>query len=236
MSSTIDIASTVYVPPDGLEGSDVEADVARRLTSDARIERVLIPASIVHDRVDALAAKIAVDCADRNRLAIVVVLGGGFAFAKDLGERLFVHGGPELSYYFLKVSTYGTDIKGEDETERPVVFELEPRGIDGCDVLVVEDLVDQAFTLTSVRRRLLDMGARSVRLCVLLGKQLASPTARVRELRESLLLDYVGFRVPDVWVAGYGTDAGGDFRNLPCIVEVDRGYYERPMSDGRPAP
>ena len=48
--------------------------------------------------------------------------------------------------------------------------------------------------------------------------------------KNALPLDYIGFNVPDRWVAGYGIDAGEDFRHLPYIVAVKEDYYRRDPS------
>ena len=47
----------------------------------------------------------------------------------------------------------------------------------------------------------------------------------MKRVRKELEFDYVGFEIPDRWVAGYGIDAGGDFRDLPFIVTVNEKYY-----------
>ena len=52
-----------------------------------------------------------------------------------------------------------------------------------------------------------------VRIAVLLDK----PVRREVDLRP----EYVGFRVPDRWVVGYGLDDGGMYRNLPYISYVE---------------
>mgnify|MGYP000539453208 CR=1 FL=1 len=63
-----------------------------------------------------------------------------------------------------------------------------------------------------------EAGAKDLKTCVLVAKRLENPTEQVRNLRENLKLDWVGFTIPDRWIAGYGIDAGEDFRFLPFIV------------------
>ena len=48
----------------------------------------------------------------------------------------------------------------------------------------------------------------------------------IKCLKEQLHPDYVGFRIPDAWVAGYGIAAGEDFRSLPAIIHVDETFYQ----------
>ena len=45
-------------------------------------------------------------------------------------------------------------------------------------------------------------------------------------LRATVVPDFVGFDIPDRWVAGYGLDAAGQFRDLPCVVAVREEYFQ----------
>jgi hypoxanthine phosphoribosyltransferase len=63
---------------------------------------------------------------------------------------------------------------------------------------------------------------------VLLDKQLETPSDQVLRLRADLALDYVGFRVPDRWLAGYGLDAAGEYRDLPCIAVLREEFFTNP--------
>ncbi|MDH5467993.1 MAG: hypothetical protein OEY25_11295, partial [Candidatus Aminicenantes bacterium] len=65
----------------------------------------------------------------------------------------------------------------------------------------------------------------SLKVCVLFNKVLKNPTKEVRKIKEKLAIDYLGFEIPDRWIAGYGIDAGGDFRHLPYIITVREDYY-----------
>jgi len=228
MPAPPDPAGVVLVPPGGLPAQPDEQALHARLLGDPRIAAILIPRSHLQRRVQALAGRIARECAGTPELTLVIVLKGAVCFATDLGEALCCAGGPALRYEFLRASTYGSAIKGAGEEQRVVRIDLAPTGLEGRDVLLVEDLVDQAFTLSRVQRHLREEArVRSLRTCVLAEKELAAPAPAVARLRAALALDYVGFRVPDRWIAGYGIDAGEDFRNLPCIVTVNEEHYRR---------
>jgi hypoxanthine phosphoribosyltransferase len=219
-------ATAVIVPPEGLPAEAAEQALHARLLRDPRLERVLVPRSHLLPRVEALAEAIARDCATLAELTLVVVLKGAVTFAADLGRALCVAGAPPLRTEFVRASTYGLGIKGAAEAERAVRIDLAPERVEGRDVLLVEDLVDQAFTLTHLQGYLRGTrGVRSLRTCVLAEKQLERPTPAVRRLRAALRPDYVGFQLPDRWIAGYGIDAGEHFRNLPCIVTVHEEHF-----------
>jgi hypoxanthine phosphoribosyltransferase len=197
-----------------------------RLAGDHRFDRLLIPASILQRRIAALAAELRRAVPDAPVFDFVVLLKGALAFAKDLGEQLFELDGTGVRYHLFQASTYGDEIKRAGESEREVAIELGPKDISGRDIFLVDDLVDQGFTLAAIRRYLLkEAGVKSLRTCVLLEKRLQEPSEAVQRIRRELPLDHVGFRVPDRWVAGYGIDAAEDFRNLPFIIIVNEQHY-----------
>jgi len=200
------------------------------IPDDPRIERVLFTEEAIRRRVAELAAEIARDYNARDdregsRLHIVGILNGAFVFTADLARELRRIGGPPATYEFLKAELYGDSLRNGVDSPK-VRITLAPGDVRGKDILLVEDMLDQGYTLSKV----LDMfrgelGARSVKLCVLLQKQIDRPSPLVRQLREAIRPDYVGFVVPDRWVAGYGLDAGGCFRDLPAIVIVREEYF-----------
>ena len=219
MNGQIDYESVVTVPENGIAGN------AHDLGADERVSTILIPEECLRARVRALAAQICRDYAAAQELHVVVVLDGAFVFAADLGREICKLGGPDIKYDFLKAITYGSGLKGPRETERQVSITFRPTHLEGADILLVDDVVDQAFTLSKARHLLEVDRTASIRTCALLYKLLQQPSPRVKGLKERLTLDYVGFNVPDRWVAGYGIDAGEDFRHLPFIVAVNEGYY-----------
>ena len=74
---------------------------------------------------------------------------------------------------------------------------------------MIEDIVDTGMTLNYVLNHLKAKGPSSLAVCTLLDK----PVRRLADIR----LDYVGFKVPDKFVVGYGLDYGEKYRNLPFI-------------------
>lgn len=213
---------TVIVPEEGLaagQHDDLPAGIADR------VDRILIPEQVLQQRVTGLAKQINAACAESSELILLVVLKGAFVFAADLGRELSRIGGLEFRYEFIRTSTYANTIKQPDEKVREVSMARLPADLAGKDVLLVEDLIDQGFTLSALHQRVVAAGVRSVRICALLSKRLQRPSPAVARNRSGLTLDFVGFDVPDRWVAGYGTDASEDFRMLPYIVTVREQLY-----------
>jgi len=137
---------------------------------------------------------------------LVGVLEGAFLFMADLIRAMPI----ELSTDFVRVESYGG---GTTSSGRARVTADLAASIEGRDVLVVEDIVDTGHTVDTLGRMLRTRGPKSVRFCALCDK-------RVRR-EVDVRVDWIGFRIPSVFVVGYGLDYGGRFRNLPSVVVLD---------------
>ena len=186
------------------------------------VRRVLIPESALQERITLLAENLAARYPRDTELVIIPVLTGAFMFAADLGRALAATSTLNVYYELTKTSTYGIATSANHSGERRVNIDLKPSDVAGRSVLLVDDILDHGFTLTALRDRLAEWAVHSVQVCVLLDKQLAAPDPIILEQRAKAAPDLVGFQIPDVWVAGYGLDAAGALRHLPCIVAVDR--------------
>lgn len=114
-----------------------------------------------------------------------------------------------VSLDFMSVSSYGSDTKSSGVVK--IVKDLD-ESLKDKDVIVVEDIVDSGRTLSYLLEMLKDRKPASLRLCTLLDK----PDRRVVDVN----VDYTGFKIPDVFVVGYGLDYDQMYRNLPFIGEV----------------
>ncbi len=93
--------------------------------------------------------------------------------------------------------------------------------MEGEDLLIVEDIVDSGVTLNYLIHLLEQRKPRSIRIAALLDK----PDRRQRPVKVS----YVGFRIPDEFVVGYGLDYAERYRNL-------RGHLHFGQRRSRPQP
>ena len=186
----------------------------------ARAQRVLIPESALHQRIRDLARVLAEGYPPDAEVVITPVLTGAFMFAADLGRALAAVSTLDVHFELTKASTYGADM--DAGTQRRVNIDLQPAEVAGRSVLLVDDILDHGFTLTALRDRLAEWGVEDVQVCVLLDKQLVDAAPLILAQRAKAAPDLVGFEIPDVWVAGYGLDAAGALRHLPCIVAVDK--------------
>ncbi len=162
----------------------------------------LFTAEQIHTRVGELGAQITNDYAGRNPL-LVGVLKGACIFASDLMRAIDLPIGLE----FIAISSYGTSTRTSGEVR--LVKDLDV-GVEGRDILVVEDIIDTGLTLSYLLATLHQRGAASVRLAALLDKY----ERREREVQ----IDYLGFQIPDAFVVGYGLDFAERYRNLPFIA------------------
>ncbi|HMB19913.1 MAG TPA: phosphoribosyltransferase family protein [Spirochaetota bacterium] len=220
----------ITVPVSGIrDHSDTEEDLSAELEfikDDPRTRSMLITRTCIQKRIDAMARHIAGDYRDAGRIDMLVVLTGAFMFAADLCRDIYHHRRIDTPVHMIKTSVYDQTIKDTREKYRAVQLELAPKQIEGRHILLIEDIADQGFTLTWLKDYLLnERNVASIKICSLIYKELDHPTDEVRKLRDNLDMDYIGFIVPDVWVAGYGVDAAHEFRNMPYIVWANENYY-----------
>jgi len=112
----------------------------------------------------------------------------------------------------MGISSYG---KGKTTSGEVKVTRDLDISVEGADLLIVEDIVDSGVTLNYLMHVLEQRKPRSIRIAALLDK----PERRQRPVEVA----YVGFRIPDEFVVGYGLDYGERYRNLPdvCVLEAE---------------
>ena len=132
------------------------------------------------------------------------VMNGALPFLYELVKHLK----QPVEIDTIKASSYdGTETTGD------VVVSKEPDiDLQGRDVYIIEDIIDSGNTLNLLPKILMERGPKSIRLCALLDK----PDRREVDVK----MNYVGFRIPDKFVVGYGLDYDQRYRNLPYIGEV----------------
>ncbi len=170
----------------------------------AEVTKVLFSEERIAARVKELGARITEDYRGVP-LAVAGVLCGGSVFCADLIRRIDL----PVALTFVRASSYG----GGTAPQGRVKLDLLGADVAGRHVLVAEDIIDTGFTAAALKSELLARGALSVKLCCLLDK----PSRR----RADVSADYAGFTVPDVFVAGYGLDYDGMYRNLPYVGAVE---------------
>jgi hypoxanthine phosphoribosyltransferase len=185
------------------------------------IDRILIPQEQIARRVSELARQITLDHTPApgtarddspGEITIAPILTGAMIFCGDLIRQIPIAMQIGLltvsSYPGKSVTTQGSQLLGQQLGD-----------VTGRHVVLVDDILDSGGTIRLVSGVLRDMGAASVRTCVLLRKD--RPSAR------DIRVDYVGFEIPDEFVVGYGLDYNNYYRNLPDIVTLKREVLDR---------
>ena len=166
---------------------------------------VLISTQSIQDKIKELGAAIARDYAGQNPL-LIGVLKGACTFLSDLMRAADI----PLSVEFIAISSYGTEMRTSGEVR--ILKDLDV-AIEGRHILVVEDIVDTGLTLSYLLANLKSRGAASVKLAALLDK--------FERREKEVPIDYLGFKIPDKFVVGYGLDYAERYRNLPFIAVLN---------------
>jgi hypoxanthine phosphoribosyltransferase len=124
--------------------------------------RVLLSHDQIQSRVEEMGRQIATDYAGREP-HLVGVLKGACTFMTDLARRIDL----PLSLDYIAVSSYGAATKSSGEVK--LIKDLD-QGLDGRDLLVVEDIVDTGLTLNYLLKVLKARGPRTLKVATLLSK------------------------------------------------------------------
>ena len=165
---------------------------------------ILIPAEKIQARVAELGAQISAEYQNRPVL-LVGVLTGSFVFLSDLVRHMSC----PLRIQFIGTKSYeGTSTTGQVQLTKDLDSVVE-----GVDVLIVEDIIDTGLTLSYLKKLMLQRRPASLKVAAFLDK----PSRRKVEIEG----DYVGFKIEDKFVVGYGLDFNQAYRNLPdlCVVK-----------------
>ncbi len=165
------------------------------------IEGVLISEEEIQRRVQELGQQLSREYAGRN-LLLLGVLKGAVVFLVDLARAIDL----PLQMDFMAISSYGASTQSSGVVR--ILKDLDS-AVDGRDILVVEDIIDTGLTLKYILENLAMRNPASVKVCALLVKEKNRPA--------DIGADYVGFRIPDRFVVGYGLDYAELYRNLPYV-------------------
>ena len=169
-------------------------------------KNILISTEDIQQRVRELALEIGRDYADDTQLHLVSVLKGAFVFLGDLVRAM----DRPVSLDFMALSSYGKSTSSSGEVR--LLKDLDS-GLEGRNVIIVEDIVDTGLTLAYLQEILHARGPKSLKTACLLSK----PSRR----KVNVKVDYIGFTIEDRFVVGYGLDYAEQYRNLPYLAVLD---------------
>ena len=162
----------------------------------------LIDEEEIRARIGEIAEQITHEYAGRE-IRLIGVLKGGVMFACELAKRIEL----PVTLDFVQAESYGSGTVSGGEVR--IVKDLD-MPIEGCDVIIAEDIIDTGNTLFELTRTFAGRGAASISICSMLDK----PSRRVRP---KVTPDYCCFSIPDKFVVGMGLDYDQKYRNLPYI-------------------
>ena len=173
------------------------------------IKNVILSQEELSEIVTTLGKKITEDYKGKN-LMLVSILKGSILFMADLMRAIDI----PCTIDFMAVSSYGSGTKTSGVVK--IIKDLDS-SIEGKDLLIVEDILDSGRTLSYIKEILLARNPKSIKICTLFDKP---------ERREAdIYADYIGSKVPNEFIVGYGLDYDEYYRNLPYIGALKESVY-----------
>ncbi len=162
-----------------------------------------ITAAEISSRIKEVASKINEDYKGKKPI-FIAILNGSFMYASDLFKEINI----EAEICFIKLASYkGTKSTGNVITSIGLDEPLKDR-----HVVIIEDIVDTGNTLGKFLPQLFNQQPASLKITALLQK----PDA----LEYPIVIDYLGFSVPNIFLLGFGLDYDGLGRNLAEIYQL----------------
>jgi len=168
--------------------------------------RLLLGEKTLRSGVKRIARKISSDY--RGTAPVFVgILNGSFVFLADLVRDVSL----ECEIDFVTISSYR---RNPGVRSRLIMRSGPALRLTGRDVIVVEDVVDSGTSLKFLKTFLRRRRPRTLRVAALLVKKRAEALSRP---------DYVGFVIPNDFVAGYGMDLRNRMRNRRSVYRLLKG-------------
>ena len=169
----------------------------------------LARADLIHDEtavnaaVRRMAAQISADLSELDPVILCAMNGGLLPTAMLMPHLLF-----PAKYDYLHATRYRERTSGDE-----LHWQRKPsQALQGRHLLIVDDILDEGYTLEAILHYCGIYNPASVRSAVLVKKEHA------RGVRPPV--DYIGLSVPDRYVFGCGMDFKGYWRNLPAIYAL----------------
>ena len=203
--------------PDSFEGYSTKMFCIPKHYEDY-VDKVLIPAGMIQDRIEKLAADIFHDMIDHQEIHIsaVCVLKGGYRFFSELLNKLNTLNTTSgrsvpISIDFIKVKSYlDTSSTGEVQI---VGMDNLVESLKARNVLIVEDMIDTGRTMQKLLKTMQKYEPKTLKVATLMRKR--------TPLSDGYAPDYVGFEIPDKFLIGYALDYNEHYRDLNHICTIN---------------
>lgn len=178
----------------------ITAEEARKIYQEADL---VCPAEEVQAALKRLSHDITAELGDRNPL-VLSVMGGAVIFTGQLLPMLEF----PLDFDYIHVTRYGNRTQGGE-----LDWKVPPKAdVAGRVVLVLDDILDEGFTLAAIRDKVLAMGATAFYSAMFSEKDTGK--------EKPITANFTGVRLPNRYVFGFGMDVHGAWRNLPAVYAV----------------
>ena len=167
--------------------------------------KVLFSATQIAERVAQMGRQITADYGGQptgQPIVLIGVLKGAAIFLSDLARAITI----DNTFDFVAVSSYGRARVSSGAVK--LIKDID-NPIEGKHVIIVEDILDTGLTLSYLRGLMLQHKPASLKIATCLDK----PERRLVPIEA----DYIGFKIPNQFVIGYGMDYSEIYRNVPDI-------------------
>lgn len=171
------------------------------------VGEVIVSEEKIAECIEAMAGQIETSYGNADNILAIVLLEGARQFANDLFEKIDT-GKFEIQYISANSYYGGTQSIGNVNLQQPEI------SIKNRDVLVIDEIYDTGLTLKNVVEKLKEQQPKSIRTCVFLDKDV--------EKQQKIEIDFVGMKVPNKFLIGYGLDYKERYRELPYIAELNQ--------------
>lgn len=165
------------------------------------LDKILVREREIQSRLAELGEEILNDYNGRE-LAVIAIINGAVIFVADLIRQIQL----PIQLDCIRVASYRDESR---PVQAPEIIDRIRLNLKGIHVLLIDDILDTGQTLSRITETIAEMQPASIKTCVLLDKD--TPRA------VDFTADYIGFKIPDAFVVGYGLDFAERYRQLPCI-------------------
>lgn len=173
------------------------------------IEKILV----TEEEIDQICQKLGKQLSDDYKGSTPLVVGllkGCVPFMTKLTQNMSIN----IEMDFMVASSYHGTSSGDVQIKKDLACSVSEK-----DIIIVEDIIDTGKTLKKIMEILQVRGAKSVIIVTLLDK----PEGRIVDI----VPKYIGFKIPNEFVVGFGLDYNEHYRNLPFIGVLKKEIYER---------
>ena len=165
------------------------------------LESVMFTEAEIKERVRTLGTELR-NTYGAGEFTMISIINGAVMFTADLMREI----DNPVRLDCVRIRSYGEQTKS---VGAPQIVSSLTIDIKGRHVLLIDDILDTGKTITLVSGLVRKLNPASLRTCVLLDK--------IGRREVPFDADFVGFKIPDKFVVGYGLDFAERYRNLPCI-------------------